>query len=175
MRSSDNPGFVTFDYTVADGADILPHRDAFQCADADQGVWRLPATLRFHGERGAAESLGTRQIRAAWAASNTLIAPSLGRNLSSCPADTGACAARSTVPLVQPQTVFEDRRTQLDLRVSRRFKFGSRYSFDASLDVYNVTNSSSVISLSETFGPTWQQPTAILDARMFQINARFTF
>jgi hypothetical protein len=71
--------------------------------------------------------------------------------------------------------MFEDRRTQLDLRVSRRFRFGGRYNFDASLDIYNVTNSASVISLSETFGPTWQQPTAILDARMLQINARFTF
>lgn len=66
-----------------------------------------------------------------------------------------------------------------DFRVSRRFKFGSRYSFDASLDVYNVTNSSSVITLNNTFSPatpaTWQQPTSILDARMFQINARFNF
>jgi len=42
-----------------------------------------------------------------------------------------------------------------------------------------VTNSSSVITLNNTFSPatpaTWQQPTSILDARMFQINARFNF
>ena len=71
--------------------------------------------------------------------------------------------------------MFADRRTQLDLRVSRNFRFGPGTASDASLDVYNVTNSGSIIALSNTFGPTWQQPTAILDARMFQVKGRFNF
>jgi hypothetical protein len=121
------------------------------------------------------QNLSGPEIRADYAATNAQIAPSLGRNLAACPADTGACSATVVIPLVRPGTMFEDRRTQLDLRVSRRFNFKSRYSVDASLDVYNVTNNSSVITLSNAFGPTWQQPTAVLDARMFQINARFNF
>jgi hypothetical protein len=121
------------------------------------------------------QNLSGPQILALWAAPNSEVTSTLGRNLGVCPTATGACTATVAVPLVKPQTLFEDRRTQLDFRVSRRFRFGSRYSLDASLDVYNLTNNSSVISLSNTFGPTWQQPTAVLDARMLQINARFNF
>jgi hypothetical protein len=127
---------------------------------------------------GVVQNLSGPQILATYAATNAEIAPSLGRNLSSCPANTGACTSTALVPLVQPNTLFADRRTQLDLRFSRRFKFGTRYSLDAGLDIYNVTNSSSIISLNNTFTPgstSWQQPTAVLDARMFQINGRFNF
>jgi hypothetical protein len=124
---------------------------------------------------GVLQNLSGPAILATYAAPNAEIAPSLGRNLSACPNATGPCSATATVPLVEPQTMFADRRTQLDLRVLRRFKFGSRYSVDASLDFYNVTNSSSIISLSPTFGPTWQLPTAVLDARMLQFNGRFNF
>lgn len=136
------------------------------------GAYPLPYAFMVSG---VLQNLSGPQILATWAAPNSAIAPTLGRNLSSCPADTGACAATINIPLVQPQTMFEDRRTQLDLRVSRRFKFGGRYNFDASMDIYNVTNSGSIISLNNTFGASWQQPTAILDARMFQLNGRFTF
>ena len=125
---------------------------------------------------GVLQNLSGPQILASYAATNAEIAPSLGRNLSSCPTNTGACSATALVPLIAPMTEFVDRRTQLDLRFSRRFKFGSRYSFDASLDVYNVTNSGSIITINNTYGTAlWQQPTAILDARMFQLNGRFNF
>jgi hypothetical protein len=136
------------------------------------GAYPLPYQFMVSG---VLQNLPGTQILAIWAAPNSAVAPSLGRNLSSCPADTGACAATVNIPLVQPQTMFEDRRTQLDFRLSRRFRFGGRYNFDASMDIYNVLNSSAIISLSNTFGPTWQQPTAVLDARMFQLNGRFTF
>jgi len=41
--------------------------------------------------------------------SNAQIAPSLGRNLSSCPATTGACNSTVNIDVLQPQTKFEDR------------------------------------------------------------------
>jgi hypothetical protein len=124
---------------------------------------------------GVVQNVSGPQILANYAAPNSAIAPSLGRNLSACPTDTGTCTATATVPLVEPQTMFADRRTQLDVRFSRTFRFGSRYSLDASLDVYNLTNNASIITLNNTYGTTWQQPTAVLDARMFQVKGRFNF
>lgn len=170
----DNPGHLTFDYTTPTAPTYCRIDTPFSAQTQIKlfGAYPLPYAFMVSG---VLQNLSGPQIRAVWAAPNSAIAPSLGRNLSACPSDTGPCAATLNIPLVRPQTVFEDRRTQLDVRVSRRFKLGSRYSFDASLDVYNVTNSGSVITLSETFGPTWQQPTAILDARMLQLNGRFTF
>ena len=41
--------------------------------------------------------------------------------------------------------------------------------------MYNVMNSSSVITLTTTYGPLWQQPTAVLDARLLQFGGRLSF
>ena len=54
-------------------------------------------------------------------ATNREVAPSLGRNLAACGAATIAtCTATVTVPLVEPQTLFEKRYSQLDLRLTKR-------------------------------------------------------
>ena len=174
----DSPAQATFDFTVAATPTYCRVETPFKAQTQIKVFGAYPLPYDF-SVSGVLQNLSGPQILAIYAAPNSLIAPSLGRNLSSCPADTGACAATVNVPLVRPMTIFEDRRTQLDVRVSRRFKLGSQSTVDASLDVYNLTNSSSVISLNNAFNPatpaTWQQPTAVLDARMFQINVRVNF
>ena len=52
-----------------------------------------------------------------YAAPTAAILPSLGRNLS-------GGTRTANVPLIAPQTLREDRRTQLDLRVSKILQFG---------------------------------------------------
>ena len=85
------------------------------------------------------------------------------------------------MPLVAPQTLFEDRRTQLDLRVTKIFRLGSTKRVYASLDVYNVLNASSFIAVNNTFGPQWRRPTAtltgagVLDGRLFEFTGRVSF
>ena len=59
------------------------------------------------------------QDLATYAAPNSVIAPTLGRNLAACSAPTGACTSTATVALVAPQTMFEDRLTQVDVRFSK--------------------------------------------------------
>src|SRR5207249_10212028 len=45
------------------------------------------------------------------------LAGSLGRNLSACGSRTiDTCTATVSVPVVEPQTLFEDRRSQVDVR-----------------------------------------------------------
>ncbi len=170
----DTPAQATYDYTTATTPTYCHVETPFSAQTQIKLFGGYPLPYGFMVS-GVLQNLSGPQILATYAATNAEIAGSLGRNLSSCPADTGACTATALVPLVQPQTMFADRRTQLDVRFSKHFKVGARYGVDASLDVYNLTNSSSVITLVNTFGSQWQQPTAVLDARMFQVNGRLTF
>jgi hypothetical protein len=63
-------------------------------------------------------------IESNYPAPNNLIAPSLGRNLASCGA-AAVCNATAVVPLIMPRTEFEDRRTQVDLRLNKMFVVGN--------------------------------------------------
>jgi putative oxidoreductase len=106
---------------------------------------------------------------------NAAIAPSLGRNLSACPATTGACNANVTVPLIPDKSVFESRLQQVDLRFSRAFRFGSTRVVRANLDVYNVLNASNVLNMNTTYGAAWKTPTQILSGRLLRVGAQFDF
>ena len=63
--------------------------------------------------------------------------------------------------------MFEDRITQLDWRVSRVFRVGTMR-IDPMLDVYNLLNSSSILTINTTYGPTWLRPTEVLLGRAFK-------
>jgi hypothetical protein len=67
---------------------------------------------------GTSQNVGGPTIEANYQATNTEIAPSLGRNLAAC-RGAAVCTATATVPLVAPMTLFEDRRTQLDFRLTK--------------------------------------------------------
>ena len=111
-------------------------------------------------------------INANFPATNAMIAPTLGRNLAA------GANATATVPLIPTQTMFTGRATQLDLRLSKRLRFGSRMRLDANLDAYNILNASSVISVVSTYGPLWTQPAglnAILEGRLLQFGGRLSF
>jgi hypothetical protein len=105
---------------------------------------------------------------------NAVIAPSLGRNLAAC-GTRAVCTATATVPLIKPQTKFEGRRTQLDLRLTKIFKVGAKARVQGNLDVYNVLNSNAVLSTTSTYGARWQYPTQVLDGRLLQLTGQLTF
>ena len=52
------------------------------------------------------------------------------------------CTATATVPLIVPQTMFDDRLTRLDLRIAKRFDVTSRTRLQANFNIYNVFNGS---------------------------------
>ncbi len=83
-----------------------------------------------------------------------------------------------TVNLVEPETMFYDYETQLDLRASRTFRFGNKR-FQPFMDVFNVLNASSVASLNTAFASTgtnlWLRPLVIMQARRFQFGGRLDF
>jgi len=121
------------------------------------------------------------EILATWTAPNAAIAPSLGRNLASC-GTAAVCNGTAQVPLVAPQTMFEARRTQLDLRLSKLFRIGSQLRLQANLDVYNALNASSLLGINNNFGAQWRFPVTslatgagVLDGRLVQFSGLLTF
>ena len=107
-------------------------------------------------------------VVASYSAPNAIIAPSLGRDLS-------GGARTATVPLIVPQTMFEDRFNRLDLRLGKRFKVTEKVRLQANANFYNLLNGSAVLALNTTYGPQWLVPSAIQDGRMVQFSASLTF
>jgi len=80
----------------------------------------------------------------------------------------------ATTQLIAPGTEFGDRVTQLDLRVGKMFRL-QRARLQATLDLFNVLNSSAVLALNTTYGSAWLSPTQILQGRLMKIGAQFDF
>jgi hypothetical protein len=115
-------------------------------------------------------------------APNSAIAPSLGRNLAAC-GTRSVCMATAMVPLIPLETLFDPRRTQLDLRLSKLLSLSAdkKLRMRVDLDVYNVLNSSAVLYANQTYGPQWRAPIgssvvqAFVDGRLPEIVARLTW
>lgn len=104
------------------------------------------------------------QILATYNVTNALV-QNLGRNLNSGTATTG---------LIAPGTLYGDRFTQLDVRFGKNFRFNGRR-VSATLDVYNLMNSSAILTQNNTVGPNWRTPTSILQGRLVKFGAQLDF
>ena len=81
----------------------------------------------------------------------------------------------AAVQLIAPNTLFEDRVSRLDLRLSKVFQLAPRRRLQINLDAYNALNSSGILAVQNTLDARWRQPTSILDPRLFQISGNITF
>jgi hypothetical protein len=99
---------------------------------------------------------------------NAQIAPIIGRNLSA------GAAGTVTIPIVAPQTMFEDRLNQFDLRIAKVLKL-DRTRTKLTLDIYNLFNASAITGSNPTFGPTYLNVTQVMGARFMKIGAQFDF
>lgn len=94
----------------------------------------------------------------------------------------GSTAGATTigVNLVQPSTVFLDTFNQLDLRLGRTFRIGSRTRIQGFADFFNILNAGTVTRVNETYGANpatnaWMRPTAIMDARYVRFGMQMSF
>ena len=104
-------------------------------------------------------------LAANYAAPNSVVAPSLGRDLS-------ANASNVVVNLIEPGSMYGDRVNMMDLRLAKALRFGpGRYTFG--VDMYNVLNASAVLTYNNTFVPggPWLQPVTVLTPRLFKVTA----
>jgi hypothetical protein len=110
-------------------------------------------------------------IFANYVATNAVIRPSLGRNLSS--------GANGTVTfnIVPPGEMYLDRITQVDLRGSKAFRIGPTR-MTGMIDLYNLFNANTVNTANYSYGTTgasWLVPQVILAGRIvkFALQANF--
>ncbi len=43
------------------------------------------------------------------------------------------------------------------------------------LDIYNITNTSAVLTQNNTYGPSWRTPTQILQGRLMKVGMQMDF
>src|SRR5439155_4997714 len=89
-------------------------------------------------------------ISASYVASNAEIRPTLGRNLGQCGA-SATCNGTATVDLIEPNTLFEDRIRQVDLRLSKAFRVG-RARLQGQFDIFNALNASPILAENTRYG-----------------------
>ncbi len=83
-------------------------------------------------------------------------------------------ASTATLPIANPTQLIAPRFTELDLSFAKTFQAGWS-KVRAGLDLFNALNSNSVETLNSTFGPAFEKPQVILDARLLQFNLSLTF
>jgi len=102
---------------------------------------------------------------------NSVVRESLGRDLS-------ANAQNVTVNLVQPGSMFGERRNQLDLRFTKPFTL-DRLRLGASFELYNAFNANTVLTESTTYRDAslsgWRIPTGIMPPRFIKLSLQMDF
>ena len=151
------------------GNPVLPHVGT--AADIGQGHGVVqPAVVRHPSQRHAAERAGP-----VVAANNVYTcAPTglagvigLGRPLS---------GGTQTVNLVQPNSLYGDRLNQVDLRITKILRFGSKGSVDLDVDIYNAFNSDAILSQQDVYAlATWQNATSVIQPRFVKFQVRYDF
>ena len=85
------------------------------------------------------------------------------------------CTATATIPLIAPETMFDDRLSRLDLRFAKRIAVSPRARLQANFNIYNLFNGSASSTLNTNYGPVWLQPSLLQDGRMVQFSASLYF
>ena len=129
-------------------------------------VYPLPLNFRVSATY---QNLAGVPITASYVATNAAIAPSLGRNLASCGTRV-PCTATVTIPnIFDPVSKFENRLTQVDVRLTKILKIGAVRA-QGNVDLYNVFNANTVLATNNRFGASWLTPNSILGGRLLKFG-----
>jgi hypothetical protein len=131
------------------------------------GVYPLGWDLQLSG---TLQNINTFALQATRVTPNAEIAPSLGRNLGSC-RGSATCTGTVSIPLLQPNTEFGDRLTQIDLRLTRTMRFGHAR-VQGMVDMYNVMNSGTSVNVNTSYGASWLRPLTIVGGRLLKLGAQ---
>ena len=109
-------------------------------------------------------------IYATYVATNAQIKTSLNRDLAAGPNGT------VTIDLIPPNTMYENRDSQLDVRFSKLFRLpGGKKRVQGFFDIYNALNASPILSENYRYGQSWKTPTQILNGRLFKFGGQLDF
>jgi hypothetical protein len=86
-----------------------------------------------------------------------------------CTALTGGITSLTT-PVLSPTDQYYDYVTTNDIRIARGFRHG-RVRFQPFMEIFNLMNFSTILTVNETIGPNYQTPAVIVPARRAQFGA----
>ena len=112
-------------------------------------------------------------ITATYPAANAQVRTSLGRDLASC-RGAATCNANVNLEFLDPAANYESRLSQLDLRLTRRFRAGGT-TFRGNFDIYNALNGASILSMNSGYGTNWLVPYEIMGGRLFKFSGQIEF
>jgi hypothetical protein len=117
---------------------------------------------------GTVRSVPGNVHRAVFNASNAYLAANstLGRPLA-------GGVANLAIDILEPNTVYLDRRNEVDLRFGKIVRFGRARSV-LSVDLFNALNTPAVITANQNFA-VWNRPTSILPARLVKFSVQFDY
>jgi hypothetical protein len=76
------------------------------------------------------------------------------------------------VQIVEPGSGYGDRMNQFDFRISKLFRYAGTRTM-VGLDMYNLFNSTPVLTENQVYGPAFRSPISMLQARFFKFSAQF--
>jgi hypothetical protein len=129
--------------------------------------WDLQLSAVFQSLPGIA-------VSASHVATNAQVQPSLGRPLSGNAATVTINNTGGLPGIIPPETTYEDRYTQFDLRVIRNFRVGG-IRLQAMFDAYNMFNNTAILAVNTRVGSSFRSPTSVLDARILKLGAQLSF
>ncbi len=139
-----------------------PFRTTYKLSAAYQLPWEFQLSGSFIATPGPSV-----------AANYTVTAAVAGRPI------IGSTAGATTISvnLTEPNTVFLDYKNQLDLRIAKNFRFGSRR-VQGFADIFNLLNAGTVLRVNETYNPAanaWLTPLTIMDGRYVRFGMQMSF
>jgi hypothetical protein len=111
--------------------------------------------------------IASQSLAGNWSATNALVQPALGRTLS-------GGAQLVNVNVVQPGTMYGDRLNQVDFRVSKILRFGSKR-VNIGVDLFNLFNTNAVYAYFQTVNASYLQPASLVSARFVKVGVQFDF
>ena len=154
---------------------VLQRRAAVVFRHAGEVPGRLPAAVGLRDERDLPEQPGRPdhgKLRDHQCAGQRTRSAATWRRARARPA---TCNATVRTELIPPNTMFEPRLTQVDMRVSRLFRLPGTTRLRGTLDIYNIFNASSVLSMTPTYGAAWLNAAQVLSARLLRVGAQLDF
>jgi len=143
----------------------IPFRTQFKVA----GNYALPLGLQVSGTLQSypgTVSYGNGSTATPWLNANYNVNAAIARGLTQ---------TQEIIPLIPPGTKFLKRWTQLDLRLAKKFRIRESAYWQVQADLFNSSNSHTVIAQNQTYGAALDQPTQVLQGRLLSFGAQLHF
>jgi hypothetical protein len=79
------------------------------------------------------------------------------------------------VALIEPFTMFYDRRTQVDLRFSKLLTITGARRLRINFDLFNALNDATITARNTTYGQNWLKPSTVIPGRFAKIGGQLDF